>query len=60
MSRTTQSIEVKDVVFSIENLESQLRQHKPGRYKIAWHTNTDIWDMSVRWDGVEFKDLHEE
>lgn len=51
------NIEVRDIPFSIENLENLLKNYKPGSYKISWYTTDSVWDMYLKYNGKEFIDL---
>lgn len=54
---TLTTLHVKNRKFSIDNLESVLREQKSGKYHVIWYTNTDSWDIFLRWNGTEYTDL---
>ena len=53
-------IHVKDKQFSIEALELVLSKNIPGYYTVVWHTKKDIYDIMLKWDGKEYRDLFKE
>lgn len=53
------TIYVKNLKFSIENLESKLTNQLPGIYKIVWFTNSNSWEIKLKWTGKDFYDLVE-
>ena len=52
-----QTIYVKNLKFSIENLETKLKNQLPGIYKVVWFTSKNSWEMKLKWNGQEFVDL---
>lgn len=51
------NIQVRNLEFNFENLEDTLKRYEPGKYMISWHTKDEIWDMCLKWDGIDFIDL---
>ena len=51
-------LHVKNKKFSIEELERLLAKELPGNYKLFWYTNSDKWEMNLKYDGVNFIDLY--
>ncbi len=55
-----QVLHVTNKQFSIEELEYQLSKCLPGYYHVVWHMKKDIYDIMLKWDGTEYRDLYKE
>ena len=55
-----QTLHITNKQFSLEELDNILLKLIPGYYIIVWHTKKDIYDITLHWDGVKYRDLYKE
>ncbi len=49
---------VNDKKFDLDQLDNIMKKNTPGSYKIVWTTKKNVWEMYLRWTGLEWYDLH--